>query len=183
MKTDRKARTSMSFWTALGLSANNLRTKKGRTIMTTFAGSIGIIGIALILALSDGVNAYIQSIEEDTLAEYPLQITNSEFGLTSLMAAMSSTATGMDSDDGEISVTEIVSTLFSEMNANDLQSLKAYIDSGESGLEEYVTAIEYLYDLEPEIYLTTDDGVRQVNPDTTFSSASGSSILTSMMAA
>lgn len=183
MRTDRKARTSMSFWTALGLSANNLRTKKGRTIMTAFAGSIGIIGIALILALSGGVNAYIQSIEEDTLAEYPLQITDSEFDITSLMAAMSSTAAGTGSDDGEISVTEIVSTLFSEMNANDLTSLKEYIDSGESGLENYTTAIEYLYDLEPEIYLTTGDGVRQVNPDTTLSSVSGNSMLTSMMAA
>lgn len=172
----------MSFGTALGLSANNLRTKKGRTIMTSFAGSIGIIGIALILTLSGGVNAYIQSIEEDTLAEYPLQITNSEFDLTSLMAAMSSTAAGTGSDDAEISVTEIVSTLFSEMNSNDLTSLKEYIDSGKSGLKAYVTAIEYLYDLEPEIYLTSGDSVRQVNPDTTLSSAGGNSILTSMMA-
>ncbi|MCC8191658.1 MAG: FtsX-like permease family protein [Ruminococcus sp.] len=181
MPKNKKKHSSMSFLTALGLSANNLRTKKGRTIMTSFAGSIGIIGIALILALSSGVNEYIQSIEEDTLSEYPLQITNSEFDLTSLMAAMSSTVGNSGSDDAEISVTEIVSTLFSEMNSNDLASLKEYIDSGESDLESYSTAVEYIYDLEPEIYLESDDSVRKVNPDTTLSSASGNSMLTAMM--
>lgn len=181
MPKNKKKHSSMSFLTALGLSANNLRTKKGRTIMTSFAGSIGIIGIALILALSSGVNEYIQSIEEDTLSEYPLQITNSEFDLTSLMAAMSSTVGNSGSDDAEISVTEIVSTLFSEMNSNDLASLKEYIDSGESDLESYSIAVEYIYDLEPEIYLESDDSVRKVNPDTTLSSASGNSMLTAMM--
>ncbi|MCD7728239.1 MAG: ABC transporter permease [Ruminococcus sp.] len=181
MPKNKKKHSSMSFLTALGLSANNLRTKKGRTIMTSFAGSIGIIGIALILALSSGVNEYIQSIEEDTLSEYPLQITNSEFDLTSLMAAMSSTVGDSGSDDAEISVTEIVSTLFSEMNSNDLASLKEYIDSGESDLESYSTAVEYVYDLEPEIYLASDDSVRKVNPNTTLSSVSGNSMLTTMM--
>ncbi len=180
MRKNKKARSSMSFWTALGLSANNLRTKKGRTIMTAFAGSIGIIGIALILALSGGVNAYIESIEQDTLAEYPLQITNSEFDLTSLMAAMSSTVAGSSENDDEIAVTEIISTMFSEMNSNDLTSLKEYIDSGNSGLEQYVTAIEYIYDLEPEIYMTSGDSVRQVNPDTSFSNVSGNSMISSM---
>ncbi|MCD8146960.1 MAG: FtsX-like permease family protein [Clostridiales bacterium] len=180
------ARTSMSFLTALGLSANNLRTKKGRTLMTAFAGSIGIIGIALILALSSGVNDYIQGIEEDTLAEYPLQITSSAFDISSLLATMSSSS-DVEGDvidaeaDAEISVTEVISTLFSQMNSNDLASLKEYIESGESDLLDYVSAIEYIYDLEPEIYLQDCDSIRQVNPDTSMSLSSGTSIFSSFM--
>ncbi len=177
-------RTSMSFWTALGLSANNLRTKKGRTIMTAFAGSIGIIGIALILALSSGVNDYIQSIQEDTLSEYPLQITNSALDISSLLASMTSlttdegTASSEDSE-AEISVIDVMTSMFSEVNANDLEALKAYIESGESDIDSYVKAIEYTYDVEPLIYLEDGDSCRQVNPDTSMSSSS--SILSSLM--
>ncbi len=176
-------RTSMSFWTALGLSANNLRTKKGRTIMTAFAGSIGIIGIALILALSSGVNDYIQSIEEDTLSEYPLQITNSALDISSQLSSMTSltsdegTTSGND-DNAEISVTKVMTSMFSQVNANDLESLKAYIESGESDIYSYVKAIEYIYDVEPLIYLENGDSYRQVNPDTSMSS---SSILSSLV--
>ncbi len=177
-------RTSMSFLTALGLSANNLRTKKGRTLMTAFAGSIGIIGIALILALSSGVNDYIQGIEEDTLAEYPLQITSSAFDISSLLATMSSSDVEGDvidaEADAEISVTEVISTLFSQMNSNDLASLKAYIESGESDLMDYVSSVEYIYDLEPEIYLQDGATVRRVNPDDSLS-LSSSSIFSSFM--
>ncbi len=176
-------KSSMSFRTSLGLSFRNLLTKKRRTLMTAAAGSIGIIGIALILALSSGVNEYIQSVEEDTLAEYPLQITSSEFDVTSLLATMSATAdtVGDDADnEAEISVTEIISTLLSQINSNDLASLKEYIESGESRLLEYVTVIEYIYDLEPEIYLSEGDSWRQVNPDSSLS-VSGSSILSMFM--
>ncbi|MCD7829226.1 MAG: FtsX-like permease family protein [Clostridiales bacterium] len=177
-KKTQNTRTSMSFLTALGLSANNLRTKKGRTLMTAFAGSIGIIGIALILALSSGVNDYIQGIEEDTLAEYPLQITSSAFDISSLMSTMSSSDVTGDvieaEADAEISVTEVISTLFSQMNSNDLASLKEYIESGESDLMDYVSSIEYIYDLEPEIYLQDGDSVRRVNPDDSLSLSSGS---------
>ncbi len=166
----RKKKTSMSFLTSLSLSANNLRTKKGRTFMTSLAGSIGIIGIALILALSSGVNAYIQSIEEETLSEYPLQITKSQLDLTSLMNSMSDSSTGEkasgDSKE-EIEVTEIINSLFSEVKTNDLKSLKEYLESGKSDIHDYVTSIEYLYDVTPEIYDVQDDTVRKVNPDTT----------------
>lgn len=186
MKTgnQRQQRTSMSFRTALGLSANNLRTKKGRTIMTAFAGSIGIIGIALILALSSGVNDYIQSIQEDTLSEYPLQITNSAFDISSLLSSMTSLTAdegAVSGDDGEaeISVIEIMTSMFSQVNANDLESLKEYIESGESDIFDYVKAIEYLYDVEPLIYLEDGDSCHQVNPDTSMSSSS--SILSSLV--
>ncbi len=182
-KPDKVRKSSMSFRTSLGLSFRNLLTKKRRTLMTAAAGSIGIIGIALILALSSGVNEYIQSVEEDTLAEYPLQITSSEFDVSSLLATMSDTAdtAGDDIDnEAEISVTEIISTLLSQMNSNDLASLKEYIESSESRLLEYVTAIEYLYDLEPEIYLSESGSWRQVNPDSSLS-VSGSSILSMFM--
>ncbi|MCD8250286.1 MAG: ABC transporter ATP-binding protein, partial [Lachnospiraceae bacterium] len=182
-KPDKVRKSSMSFRTSLGLSFRNLLTKKRRTLMTAAAGSIGIIGIALILALSSGVNEYIQSVEEDTLAEYPLQITSSEFDVASLLATMSDTAdmAGDDTDnEAEISVTEIISTLLSQMNSNDLASLKEYIESGESRLLEYVTAIEYIYDLEPEIYLSEDDSWRRVNPDSSLS-VSGNSIFSMFM--
>ncbi len=172
----------MSFVTSLGLSANNLRTKKRRTVMTAFAGSIGIIGIALILALSSGVNEYIQSIEEETLSKYPLQITGSEFDITSLLSTMSPAGKTDDDSadsDAEISVTEVITTMFSQMNSNDLASLKTYLESGESDIWNYVTAIEYTYDLDPQIYLQDGDAVRQVNPDTSMSS-SGNSILSMM---
>lgn len=179
-----QTRTSMSFWTALGLSANNLRTKKGRTIMTAFAGSIGIIGIALILALSSGVNDYIQSIQEDTLSEYPLQITNSALDISSLLASMTSLTTdegaaSSEDSEAEISVIDVMTSMFSQVNANDLEALKAYIESGESDIDSYVKAIEYTYDVEPLIYLEDGDSCRQVNPDTSMSSSS--SVLSSLM--
>lgn len=185
-RNPRQKRTSMSFMTALGLSANNLRTKKGRTIMTAFAGSIGIIGIALILALSSGVNDYIQSIQEDTLSEYPLQITNSGFDIVSLLSTMTSLTTdesdaSSDDSSAEISVTEVITSMFSQANVNDLESLKEYIESGESNISSYVKAIEYSYDVEPLIYLQEEDSYHQVNPDTSMSSSS--SILTSLMSA
>ncbi len=173
-------KSSMSFLTSLGLSANNLRTKKGRTIMTAFAGSIGIIGIALILALSGGVSDYIQSIEEETLSEYPLQITSSSMDITSLMTSMMASSTDSDEEDAEITVTQVISSMFSQISTNDLQSLKEYIDSGESGIEEYVKSVEYIYDLDPQIYYEDGDAVRQVNPDTSFGSSSYSSLLSMM---
>ncbi len=183
-------KASMSFLTALALSFNNLRTKKARTLLTAFAGSIGIIGIALILALSTGVNDYIQYIEEDTLAEYPLQITSSGFNLTSLMTSGSSlTATGdTPSEEGTVSVVSVVTSMFSSLDSNDLSSLKAYFDSGTSGIEPYVNSIEYIYDVTPQIYTLSEEGeARQVNPDSSFSSmglgssVSSSSIMSSMM--
>ncbi len=174
----KKKNTSMSIWTSFGLSINNLKTKKSRTIMTSFAGSIGIIGIALILALSTGVNDYINSIEEDTLAQYPLQITSSEFSIASVLGSL--TPGGEKDEDAEITVSSVLNTLFATSTANDLSSLKEYIESGESDIYDHVTAIEYDYDYDVDIYGIYDGEVRQVNPDNTLSSISGSSI-TSML--
>lgn len=174
-------KSSMSYRTSLGLSFHNLMTKKRRTLTTAIAGSIGIIGIALILAISDGVNEYIASIESDTLAEYPLQITSSEFDVTSLLSAMSETGSDeIAGEDGKVGVTKVISTLFSQVNANDLTSLKAAIDSDESEIMNYALAVEYDYDFEPLIYLQSDDGIRQVNPDTSWDSVGGS-FLTSLL--
>ena len=176
-------RSSMSFLTALSLSFNNLRTKKARTLLTSFAGSIGIIGIALILSLSSGVNAYIRSVEEDTLSEYPLQITSSGIDFTSMMADAAGASN--EAAPGEAGITEMATNLFSKITSNDLESLKNYLDSRESGIEEYTKSVEYSYDVSPQIYRMDGDQVRQVNPDQFFaplgmSSGSSSSSFMSM---
>ena len=180
-------KSSMSFLTALSLSFNNLRTKKARTLLTSFAGSIGIIGIALILALSSGVNEYIQNMEEETLSEYPLQIQRTGFDLTSMMVG--SQNAGKDSKDSgkknEIKVQEVVTNMFSTMNSNDLASLKKYLDGGADGISDYTNAIEYSYSVTPQIYREDGDSIRQVHPDQSFRSlglgASSNSIMSSMM--
>ncbi len=168
-KRERKA--SMSFLTALSLSFNNLMTKKGRTFLTAFAGSIGIIGIAAILALSNGVNEYIAKVEEDTLSSYPLTISKSSYDVTSLITG-TSTATTVKSDTstGDISTTVIpektvLSDMFAKIKSNDLSSFKTYLDSGQSGIEQYVNTIRYGYGITPQIYGSdTSDGVVQLNP-------------------
>ena len=177
-------KSSMSFLTALSLSFNNLRTKKARTLLTAFAGSIGIIGIALILALSTGVNDYIASVEEETLSEYPLQIQSTGVDLTSMLGGGDAM---VEDEPAEVDVIEMVSDMFSTMNSNDLESLKSYLDSGESGIEEYTNAVEYSYNVTPLIYRQDDDGIRKVNPDESFdslgfgSSSGGNSMMSSMM--
>lgn len=175
-------KTGMSFFTALALSFNNLMTKKGRTLMTAFAGSIGIIGIAAILSLANGVNNYIKSVEEDTLSEYPLQIQSTGFDMTSMMLGA---ATGGDTGSGDttdgstsgegatneqIRVSEMLTNMLSSIGSNDLASLKAYFDSGESGIEQYANAIEYTYNATPQIFSSDTENLRQVNPDKSFSS-------------
>ena len=178
-------KSSMSFLTALSLSFNNLRTKKARTLLTAFAGSIGIIGIALILSLSTGANDYIQSVEEETLSEYPLQIQSTGFDVSALMVG-STKGTGKE-EDGDIHVVQMVTDMFSTMNSNDLESLKEYLDSGDSGMEPYTKAIEYTYNSVPQIYRQDEDTIRQVNPDKSFdslgfgSSSGSNSMMSSMM--
>ena len=179
-------KSSMSFLTALSLSFNNLRTKKARTLLTSFAGSIGIIGISLILALSTGVNDYIQNVEEETLSEYPLQIQSTGVDFSSMLSG--DTAGGEEEkESGDINVIDMVTDMFSTMDSNDLESLKKYLDSGDSDIEKYTNAIEYSYDVVPQIYLQEDDDVRRVNPDSSFealgfgSSSSSSSMMSSMM--
>ena len=187
-------RTSMSFLTALSLSFNNLMTKKGRTIMTAFAGSIGIIGIAAILALANGVNNYIKSVEEETLSSYPLQITSTGFDMTSMMTSSMGMGAGDDEGQDEAAADDVVgemnimNRMFDSVGSNDLASLKAYLESGDSGIWNYASDIEYKYNVTPYIYLAdTEDGVQQVNPDTTFASmgmgstVSSSAIMSTMM--
>ena len=159
-------KASMSLLTALSLSFNNLRTKKARTILTAFAGSIGIIGIALILAMSNGVNNYIRSVEENTLSEYPVQIQGSGVDITAMMGRDAQLR--VTGGEGEVGVTQMITNLLSKVDSNDLGSLKEFLDSGESGIEPYVKAIEYSYSVSPQIYLAGETGVRQVNPDRSF---------------
>ena len=198
-------RTSMSFLTALSLSWNNLLTKKGRTLMTAFAGSIGIIGIAAILSLANGVNSYIANVEEETLSEYPLSIENQGFDMTSLMtmgmgaqggssdsgdsqgAGQTGSSNG-DADGGTVGESKMVTGMFGSIGSNDLASLKEYLDDGDSGIDQYVNSIEYGYSITPQLFSSdTEDGVRQVNPDKSFSSigfgsaTSTNGIMSSMM--
>ena len=151
----------MSYLTALALSFNNLRTKKARTLLTAFAGSIGIIGIALILSLSTGVNDYIKSIEEETLSEYPLQISNTGFDFSSLMVSNMGTSGDKEktSAENEVNVIQMVTNMFSTMDTNDLKSLKKYLESEESGIEAYTNSIEYSYNVAPQIYRQDGDNV------------------------
>lgn len=180
-------KASMSFLTALSLSFNNLRTKKARTILTSFAGSIGIIGIALILSLSNGVNDYIQSVEEETLSEYPLQILSTGIDLSSMMEDGSGSSGQTEEKSGDVQVVDMLTSMFSTMDSNDLESLKAYLESGESDIDQYVKAIEYSYNITPQIYRQDGDSIRQVNPDKSFdalglgSSTASNSMMSSMM--
>lgn len=170
-------KSSMSLLTALSLSFNNLKTKKGRTLLTSFAGSIGIIGIALILSLSNGVSTYINSIEEETLSEYPLQLQSSGFDMSSLLSVPSDRIE--NEQTGDIKVNEMLTNVFSKVGSNDLASLKKYLESDDSGIDEYVKAIEYEYNIVPQIYSVKDDEIRQVNPDTSFAALGFSSANTS----
>ena len=157
-------KTSMSFVTALGLSARNLMTKKGRTAMTAFAGSIGIIGIAAILALSNGVNNYIKKVEEDTLSSYPLTISKQDYDLSSMMGGQeaaeddggaSSASAGADSSakkSDKIPVVTAVKDMFASVKSNDMTSFKAWLDDGGDGIDKEVNAIQYSYGVTPVVY-------------------------------
>lgn len=159
-------KTSMSFMTALGLSARNLMTKKGRTAMTAFAGSIGIIGIAAILALSNGVNGYIKKVEEDTLSSYPLTISKQDYDLSSMMGGQGATDDDTSknegsSDDGtdgkaqgtdKIPVVTAVKDMFASVKSNDMTSFKAWLDAGGDGIDKEVNAIQYGYGVTPVVY-------------------------------
>lgn len=159
-------KSSMSFLTALSLSFQNLKTKKARTLLTSFAGSIGIIGIALILSISNGVSGYISAMEEDTLSEYPLQIQSTGIDLTSMMVGMS--ASDKKEKNNDIGVTPVVSNMFSKMSTNDLASLKSYLESNPENINDSVHAIEYKYGVTPQIYRTDKDGYKQINPDKSY---------------
>ena len=170
----RKKKTSMSFFTALSLSLNNLLTKKTRTFMTAFAGSIGIIGIALILSLSNGFQTYINKIQEDTLSSYPISIEETSTDLGALMTSIQ--AFGSESESHELDKVysnDIMGTLFesllSEVETNDLGRFKQYIEENQEDLEPYINAVSYSYHLDLNLYYDGADGYTQVNPLSFFS--------------
>ena len=182
-------RSSMSPLTSLSLSFNNLLTKKARTLLTAFAGSIGIIGIALIISLSAGVNQYIDDTERSTLSEYPLQILSSGMDLTSMLTSGSPTsASGTTAEEGMVPVRQLITQMVAGITSNDLKSLKTYLESDDCTIAEDASSIEYSYNVQPQIYREDADGsIRQVNPDSSLSSlgisstSSTNSIMSSMM--
>lgn len=172
-----KKKASMSFWTALSLSMNNLMTKKGRTFMTAFAGSIGIIGIALILSLSSGAQDYIDRVQEETLSSYPLTIEGTSIDMTTMMTTMMSMAqgNGEDFDEGKIYPQNVMTTMmeamFAEISSNDLESFKVFLESGESDIQNLVSDIKYSYSTPLTVYKAdTSDGVYRVNPTSVYDS-------------
>lgn len=192
----KKKGTSMSFFTALSLSANNLMTKKGRTILTAFAGSIGIIGIALILALSSGFQSYIKRVEEDTLSSYPIEIQEEQVDYSSMMSAFMGQNVGdaSEKEDGKIYsnniISEMLNSMMSQVQVNNLADFKKYIEDENNGFDELVSDVQYGYSTTLNIYKEdTTDGIVQVNPSTVLDSVgmgqlsglSGSSMMSSSM--
>lgn len=180
-----KQKTSMSFFTALSLSLNNLMTKKTRTILTAFAGSIGIIGIALILSLSHGIQAYIDRVQEDTLSSYPITIEKESIDLTSLMLSMASNSAQkqtheLDKIYSNTVMIEMLNTMMSEVQTNNLEAFNEYILSEESGLADYISTIQYKYDTTVYVYSSdTTDKIIQVNPSTVLDYMYGTSSMPS----
>ncbi len=169
--------TSMSFFTALSLSANNLMTKKGRTILTAFAGSIGIIGIALILALSSGFQSYIKRVEEDTLSSYPIAIEEEQVDYSSMMSAFMGQNVGdaSEKEEGKIYsnniISEMLNSMMSQVQVNNLSEFKKYIEDENNSFDELVSDIQYGYSTTLNIYKEdTSDGIVQVNPSTVLDS-------------
>lgn len=195
-RVKKKKGTSMSFLTALSLSANNLMTKKGRTLLTAFAGSIGIIGIALILALSSGFQSYIKKVEEDTLSSYPIAIEEEQVDYSSMMSAFMGQHVGeaSEKEDGKIYsnniISEMLNSMMSQVKVNNLADFKKFIEDRDNGFDELVSDIQYGYSTTLNIYKEdTSDGIVQVNPSTVLdtigmgqlSGMSGSSMMSSSM--
>ena len=165
-------KTSMSFFTALSLSLNNLMTKKGRTILTAFAGSIGIIGIALILSLSNGIQEYINKVEEETLSSYPLTIEKEAVDMSSMLEAFAGNQEKKEYNDDKIHSINIMGDIFTSMTAkiqhNDLKTFKEYVESDKTNIKDYVSAIQYSYDITMNLYKNDSNKITQVNPTTVF---------------
>ncbi len=187
-KSEKPKKTSMSLITALSLSLNNLMTKKTRTFLTAFAGSIGIIGIALILSLQNGVDAYISSVEEDTLSSYPITIEQQSVDLTSMMSTMMESQRGdithlMDKVYSSNIMMNMLESMTTEMQNNDLTAFKQYLESDSSEIDEYTTAIQYGYDLDLQVYKAdTSSDIVRVNPSDlvdTITTGMGSGMMTS----
>ena len=172
-KKDKSGKASMKFTTAVRLSLNNLMTKKGRTFLTSFAGSIGIIGIALILSLSHGMQSYINRVEEDTLSSYPLTIQEASIDVTSMLEAMMGNGEKEEHNDNKIYsrpiVNNILETVSTKLQTNNLEEFKKYLESGETNIKDYINAIQYEYNLNLNIYKQNEDKTyQQVNPSKVF---------------
>ncbi|MBP3376912.1 MAG: FtsX-like permease family protein [Clostridia bacterium] len=169
-KKDKMKKTSMSFFTAISLSLNNLATKKGRTIMTSFAGSIGIIGIALILALSTGINAFIAQVQEDTLSTYPLTIQKNTQDMSAMLEAMTNVSDSENyRDSGKIYVDDSLGTMMGAMTStveNNLEAFKKHIEENYDSIEDFVSDIQYTYDYNLQVY--SADGKVKVGMETVF---------------
>lgn len=165
-------KTSMSFLTALSLSFNNLLTKKGRTILTSFAGSIGIIGIALILSISTGVRNYIDKVEKETLSSYPIMIEEKSVDTTSLLSSLMGTNKKIKHDKDKVYTNTImkdmINTMTNEIQTNNLEEFKKYIES--SNMKDYTTDIQYTYNLDLQIYKNDSNDIIQVNPNQIYES-------------
>ena len=169
-KPEKQRKPSMSFITAFMLSLSNLWSKKARTILMSFAASIGIVGIALILSLSNGANEYIRGIERDALSQYPLELRTSTFSMADSLATFAQMRAEVENpSDDMITEQQMMGRWLAATKINDLASLKTWFDSGKSGIDDYVRAIDYGYGLSPQIYLVQDDSYRQVCPDQTLS--------------
>lgn len=172
-KKDKSGKASMKFTTAVRLSLNNLMTKKGRTFLTSFAGSIGIIGIALILSLSHGMQSYINRVEEDTLSSYPLTIQEASIDVTSMLEAMMGNGEKEEHNDNKIYsrpiVNNILETVSTKLQTNNLEEFKKYLESGDTNIKDYINAIQYEYNLNLNIYKQNEDKTyQQVNPSKVF---------------
>ena len=170
---DNNKKTSMSFLTALSLSFNNLLTKKGRTFLTAFAGSIGIIGISLILSLSNGVNEYIRRVQEDTLTSYPISIESSTADMTSMMLEFSNQIKRSKHDDNKIYSNDIMVNMIESMSkqikTNDLKEFKKYIEENKSDLGDAINDVRYKYNLDFQIYSKDTTNITKLNPSVVFS--------------
>ena len=175
----KKQKTSMSFFTALSLSFNNLMTKKTRTILTAFAGSIGIIGIAMILSISNGIQLYIDRVQRDTLSSYPITLQAESIDISSMVTSMTGNSDSEEHEDkskiySNDIMGDMINTMVKEVKSNNLSEFKKYIENGGSGIKSYVSDIQYSYDVPLNIYMKdTSNGVEQLNPSTMFDSIYG----------
>ena len=178
-KSGNKQKTSMSFFTALSLSFNNLMTKKTRTILTAFAGSIGIIGIAMILSISNGIQLYIDRVQRDTLSSYPITLQAEAIDISSMVSSMTGNSDSEEHEDkskiySNDIMGDMINTMVKEVKSNNLSEFKKYIENGSSDIKSYVSDIQYSYDVPLNIYMKdTSNGVEQLNPSTMFDSIYG----------
>ena len=178
-KSRKKQKTSMSFFTALSLSFNNLMTKKTRTILTAFAGSIGIIGIAMILSISNGIQLYIDRVQRDTLSSYPITLQAESIDISSMVSSMTGNSDSEEHEDkskiySNDIMGDMINTMVKEVKSNNLSEFKKYIENGGSDIKSYVSDIQYSYDVPLNIYMKdTSNGVEQLNPSTMFDSIYG----------